>query len=440
MGNGVKPTALTIRSYQVGFGDCFLLKFHYAPDGTRSRDRHVLVDFGSTATPKSGAPKDMMKQVAQHIAAECGGRLDAVVATHRHSDHISGFATGSDPKTPGNVIRGLKPRLVVQPWTEDPKVEKDARKARVALPGGNLAMVRGLVEMQGLAAQVLNELDRRHDITNRLKAEIRFVGEDALKNLSAVKNLMTMSAKREYVYYGAKTSLQDLLPGVKVYVLGPPTREQLPDVEKQRKEDTGEFWHLQAAAVRRAAATAPLFPRARRYSKKSDLPAYARWFAPRIDRLRGEQLLQIVRAMDGVLNNTSVILLLEAGNKKFLFPGDAQIENWSYALKHAPNHEAVQKKLADVDFYKVGHHGSLNATPKTLWGLFKKRSEKPGAGRLCTMVSTLGGKHGKKVSGTEVPRQPLVDALKRFSDFYCTEDLAKKNSPNKLFYEVNFKL
>ena len=42
------PKHLVLRAYQVGFGDCFLLRFEY----TRGRARHVLVDFGST---KGGA-------------------------------------------------------------------------------------------------------------------------------------------------------------------------------------------------------------------------------------------------------------------------------------------------------------------------------------------------------------------------------------------------
>jgi hypothetical protein len=41
-----KPSKLTLRVYNVGFGDCFLLTFHYP-----ARDRHVLIDFGSTARP-----------------------------------------------------------------------------------------------------------------------------------------------------------------------------------------------------------------------------------------------------------------------------------------------------------------------------------------------------------------------------------------------------
>jgi beta-lactamase superfamily II metal-dependent hydrolase len=75
-------------------------------------------------------------------------------------------------------------------------------------------------------------------------------------------------------------------------------------------------------------------------------------------------------AMDGALNNTSVILLMQAGKKKFLFPGDAQWEHWEYSLQRD------KKDLKNVDLYKVGHHGSLNATPKTLWKLFAKRGDR----------------------------------------------------------------
>ena len=43
--------------------------------------------------------------------------------------------------------------------------------------------------------------------------------------------------------------------------------------------------------------------------------------------------------MDKVLNNTSLILLFHIGETTLLFPGDAQIENWSYALFDAPNRD-----------------------------------------------------------------------------------------------------
>jgi hypothetical protein len=432
MAKSTEPTQLTIRSYQVGFGDCFLLTFHY-PDG----DRHVLIDFGSTGEPKQGAPAKMMDAVAADIEQESGAKLTAVVATHRHKDHISGFAIGTGKqkgKATGDVIRRLKPELVVQPWTEDPKAKRDAKKP-AAPPDGSQGLVRALTDMSAFAQQVVDEARTRKaaDQINRSVAEeISFIGDDGLANLLAVKNLMTMGKKQEYVFYGSHTDLNKLLPGVKVTVLGPPTLEQAPAAERERSKDASEFWHFQAAAQSHAAAGQLLFPRAPHSGHGSRLPDYARWFAPRLEEIRGEQLLQLVRAMDDALNNTSVILLFEAGGKKFLFPGDAQIENWSYALKDVKEFKDNQATLAGVDFYKVGHHGSLNATPKTLWGLFKKKSpKKTQPGRLSTAVSTMGGKHGSVASRTEVPRGALIDELERQSNFYCTEDLVKERDPSK---------
>jgi hypothetical protein len=75
-------------------------------------------------------------------------------------------------------------------------------------------------------------------------------------------------------------------------------------------------------------------------------------------------LLRIARKMDDVLNNTSVILLFEAegpmGTTWILFPGGAQIENWEYALKVADDKDESLARLAHLDLYKVGHHGSGN--------------------------------------------------------------------------------
>ena len=110
------PKSVTIRTYQVGFGDCFLVSFSYGPKS----EKHILVDFGSTGFPKR-VPKSRMMDIAHDIKERTNGKLHAVVATHRHRDHISGFATAKGKGT-GDVIRSLKPALVVQPWTEDPKL------------------------------------------------------------------------------------------------------------------------------------------------------------------------------------------------------------------------------------------------------------------------------------------------------------------------------
>jgi hypothetical protein len=338
------------------------------------------------------------------------------VATHRHRDHISGFATAKGGKGPGDIIASLKPDVVIQPWTEDPKAARNAQEATTVLTDAQ-AFVRSLGFMQQLAGSILTVADSLHGADHEVLRQLRFLGDDNLKNRSAVVNLMTMSKRRAYVHFGSKSGLERVLPGVKVRVLGPPTLKQSQDIRAQRAKDATEFWHLRslvgAARLREAAA---LFPR---YAVAGD-PPYARWLRRRLHDLHAEELLAIVRVLDEAMNNTSVILLFEVGQKRFLFSGDAQIENWAYALSQ-PN---VQTLLKGVNVYKVGHHGSLNATPKSMWALFKNRSKSAAPGRLRTLVSTMPGKHGSKPRNTEVPRETLVKALKRETEYFTTESLA----------------
>ncbi|MBV9746761.1 MAG: hypothetical protein JO099_23620, partial [Acidobacteriia bacterium] len=150
----------------------------------------------------------------------------------------------------------------------------------------------------------------------------------------------------------------------------------------------------------------------------AESPPNVRWFIEQTRRIHADQMLELVRELDAVLNNTSVILLMEAGNRKLLFPGDAQIENWAYALRNPE----WRKLLANVDLYKVGHHGSLNATPKSLWKLFRHKGGEQEPDRLMTLCSTRSGKHGNARLGTEVPRRALVDELRTSSAFVSTED------------------
>jgi hypothetical protein len=430
-----KPTSVEIRSYQVGFGDCFLLSFIYGKDDKR----HVLIDFGTTELPKRGRPpkqakaSEHMQKVAELIREDCGGGLTAVVATHRHADHISGFGTeeGKTGKS-GEIIRSLKPKLVIQPWTEDPAAAKDATHATGDSLRSTKGFVAGLAAMHSVANAVCELTDRPPAwMGAALAKELRFLGMDNLANKAAVENLIAMGrakgAKAVWARHGSNAGLGSLLPGVKVRVLGPPDLQQSAKIRKQRSRDADQFWHLLAGPLA-LRARAPLarglgHPAPGRTRHTARTPPEARWFRDRLNRLRGQQLLEIVRSLDDQMNNTSLILLFEAGGKKLLFPGDAQIENWSYALEDAPDHEATHALLADVDVYKVGHHGSLNATPKKLlWERFTKRGSKPGK-RLKAVLSTLPGKHGKTANDTEVPRRPLLDALRKETDLSNTNDL-----------------
>lgn len=410
------PNRLRIRSYNVGFGDCYLLTFGYPSQ----RSRNVLIDFGST---EGSAFSAKLLTVAEQIRTDCEGKLDVVVATHRHADHISGF--GGEP---GKVIASLGPDLVVQPWTEDPALDPEATGPAAAGSEtrglASRSLVSRLSDMQAFAAAAVEQVPRLEaaHVPRTLAAQIRFLGETNIHNREAVMGLASMGKKHVYARFGTRLPLTRVLPGVRVDVLGPPTLEQSKDVRTQRARDPDEFWHLAARTAEEDARAGPdrplLFPGV---STAASIPQEARWVIPQVDRMRGEEMLAIVRSLDRVLNNTSLILLFQVNESLLLFPGDAQIENWSYALFTARRRKKIREQLGGVRVYKVGHHGSLNATPKTLWNAFTRRNEMEGSDRLVTFVSTLSGKHGSRSRGTEVPRRTLIKELELKSELRNTQ-------------------
>lgn len=463
------PTSVTIRSYQVGFGDCFLLQFHYAGGDVRN----VLIDFGTTGVPKTMemTPSKLMPIVAEKVAEHCGcdveagkeGKLHVVVATHRHKDHISGFATDGSNGGSGKIIAALRPDVVIQPWTEDPNAAENATRATSRVQGKRVAAFQsGLGAMHDVAKAAVAFADaelgkaasrRPAAMSQRSLDKLRFVGEDNVKNLSAVQNLIDMGrrrgAKRVYANYGMDlgTVLKRVLPGVDVTVLGPPNLEQTDGIRTMKSRDKNEFWQLLSGppGSRRMLPLAKGVGGAKTEVKGGAGAAkpepQVRWFARRLTALRAKQVLEIVTALDEEMNNTSLILLFEFGGRKLLFPGDAQLENWRFALQEVgKGKEAAEnvERLADTDLYKVGHHGSLNATPKNMLWKHLSRRKRPASERLRTMMSTMPGKHPGKVGGIgEVPRKPLVAALEAETVLFNTDRLKKsKNSENAEWFHT----
>nr|NLU60628.1 hypothetical protein [Pseudomonas sp. BIGb0427] len=317
-----------------------------------------------------------------------------MVATHRHADHISGFASNRAGTASGDVIRSLAPELVLQPWTEQLELAEDAIAPRATGPARRAqhgpdpqehecpGQRRSQAARPG-QAWVVRRAGQAPGVYRRRQHLQRQRGEQPGEHGQAQRLCL----------FGSEDALAELLPGVRTHVLGPPTVEQSASIRKQRSRDPAEFWHLHRQLVD-AQVNAPDddpgpfadYPATR----GSKLPMSTRWIARRVREARGEQLLQIVTALDKAMNNTSLILLFEVAGKKLLFPGDAQIENWSYALSQPD----IRALLADVDLYKVGHHGSLNATPKSLWGGFNKRGKAGTPQRLTSVLSTMPGKHG----------------------------------------------
>ena len=410
------PSSIAVRMYNVGFGDCFLLTFRYDA-AARIPERHMLIDFGSSAAPRY-APKDYLQRAAEDIARQSKGKLHVLAATHRHRDHINGFVTNGGGS--GKIIAALHPDHVILPWTEDPNAAPDASAA--SMPGSSSHSARmksrflGTLEnLHRIAADAARSAANPELAGRDTRAQLQFLGEENVKNHSAVENLMRMGQSCKAYYVNAGTALNNLLPGVKITVLGPPTLEQSNSIRTERARDPQEFWQFCNfwASRRLALQTAPAASK-----RVNEPPPGVRWFIRQARRIQADLTLELVRELDTVLNNTSLILLLEAGNRKLLFPGDAQIENWAFALRNPE----WRRLLADVNLYKVGHHGSRNATPKSLWALFRHRGDGQQPERLATLCSTRSGKHGSAKSGTEVPRRILVEELRAKSAFASTEE------------------
>lgn len=410
-GAGSRPSGgIRVTMYDVGFGDCFLVSFGYG-GGTY---RHVLIDCGSSTENKAH-----MQEVVKQIIGDCGGHLHGLVVTHRHSDHLSAFGL----KDVGTALATLNPDIVVQPWTEHPGAKADAESAPSVFAGSALTYPNKMATAQSFAQQFVADPKRLLQGLGMTRREYAVSSAKlSIPNKAAVLQLQSMGKRHAYVYYGSKSGLDTVLPGVKVTVLGPPTLKQSEKIRQQTKSDPSEFWKLRSRLAAAAVAQAPqargtslLFPRAPTSAVASS-PSYVKWVTHKLDRANVENMLHIVRELDDAMNNTSVVLLFEVAGKMLLFPGDAQLENWQYALHDG----AVAKRLQAANVYKVGHHGSRNATPKELlWDKLRNRGPKGKRGRLVSLLSTKPGKHDG------VPRKSLVTALSDETVLHETDDWVK---------------
>ena len=78
---------LLIRAYNVGCGDCIYVRIPGPSDGF-----HILIDCGKKGND------ELLEKAIKHLEGELPAgsapgmkRLDLIVATHRHEDHIKGF-------------------------------------------------------------------------------------------------------------------------------------------------------------------------------------------------------------------------------------------------------------------------------------------------------------------------------------------------------------
>jgi hypothetical protein len=426
--------------YNVGFGDCFLITFEYAQPVDGRNERHMLIDFGTKKRAPGGRS---VAEIAKQIHKDCGGDggLDVLVVTHRHEDHLSGFQ-GSAWKT----ISRLNPQLVIRPWTEDPDLGEDARAPNdeVGVAGverrrkrrrgrrppqigpESLAYLAGLNQRHQLIEALISQVTATESIeTSGLVQALGAYKE--VSNRDAIANLDQWGAggKGQYVFYGYDLAIRDLIPGIEAQVLGPPTPDQHPGIKRQ-VEDREDYWLTFSRNVTRVSPQAlpadysPALPR--RFSPIGN----DGWLVRQVQGQERRSALELVRWLDDEMNNTSVVLLLRVGKKRLLLGGDAQGESWDYTMSKDLG------ELAKVDLYKVGHHGSRNASPRKLIEAWSKGANKNR--RIAALMSTTPGFYGEADDGTEVPRSTLVARLRdRMKDLFFTTEECPDDA---LFIEV----
>ena len=148
---------------------------------------------------------------------------------------------------------------------------------------------------------------------------------------------------------------------VTAYALGP-SRDPA-DLKRMNPPATAAWLRLDGAGQAGTVGSEPLFAAA--FTQPRSAVGVARRAVLKTLRLASiddddDALLAAASVLESSVNNTSVFLVLDVAGTRLVFPGDAQQGAWEHVLDD-PESRAL---VADAAFYKIGHHGSHNATPR----------------------------------------------------------------------------
>lgn len=388
------PGGAVVRMYNdSGFGDCFLLAFPRDDGGVAT----MLIDCGEWKRRK-----DVLTAISSAVAEAAGNRIDVLVATHEHTDHLSGFNSARD------VWDGVAVGQVWLSWLDDPANDLAGRLRSAygkKLRAVAAALDRWEASLTGLSATAAAAARKRiasvRDVLAFEAAEVHPAAAGTATIAQAIEYLRTKGEEDvRYLHPGQKPLTIPGVSNVRVYVLGPPEDEDAirdldPDPDDPETYEIALAMTADAAflvaAEYGAADTEPEVSEIRRtlelsypFERHHRVPvddaratfasSYFRRDAwRRVDADWLETAEQLALHLNSYTNNTSLALAIELvdAGRVLLFPADAQVGNW--LSWHDITWEGddgqpitARDLLARTVLYKVGHHGSHNATLRDL--------------------------------------------------------------------------
>ncbi len=435
-----KASGLRVRMYHVGFGDFFLVTVP-----TSNGDKFILIDCGVFKGKSGKGDIGSIVEAVEDMRRTTDGKLALVIMTHRHADHIAGFAKAK------HIFEQFEPTMVWMPYWEKFNDKAKARKKaaaakKLSLDGTyedeNEAHLL-MLSIQDLATSLALQFRGRND-DEAQEALARLGNATGIEDFNAVakgkkagsnavaldvlKNHLGQKGKNvRYYAAGDKAKLPAELEGLKATILGPPPKKARAFLSlMDLKKGVGQYLDTITDTRRGPKAIEP-FPKEWKATKRDyrerdlrdELIDYKQ-LAANVDNAQPDMLAAAASKIENFLNNQSLVVLFEFDGKKLLFAGDAQGGNWEYWLFKSdvpvkdPTKagDLIQKSkelLETIDFYKVGHHGSTNATPIQA---IEAAIARPKSGNgFVSMCSTEDKVYGSRDRDTEVPRRPLMKVL-----------------------------